>query len=159
MASFIDRLRSRQETAERFIEVAMVPCELAGRDAVHGLGFELETGSAFDAPPGMWNTEVAGVSHRHQALQGDGLQPLQRVLLRPEPANAYDGNAVAVYDASGQVMVGYVPRDLARDLRPLLASGGRLYGLTTLEWRHRETGDRVGIRLLVSPQPVKVRIG
>lgn len=163
MASSMDRLRQRSALAATIpdpglVVVQLVYNELEGRDAVHGRGSELATGSIDSAPAGMWNTEVAGVSHRHRALQGEQWKPLQPIALRLEPDNAYDGNSVAVYDAAGREMVGHLPKNLALELRPILAAGGVLGGLTTWEWRHREPGERVGIRLLIGRQPLDVRI-
>ena len=48
------------------------------------------------------------------------LQPKQELLLKPEPTNAADRNAVAVYTQSEPTQIGYVPRYLAHDVARLL---------------------------------------
>lgn len=46
------------------------------------------------------------------------------VMLVREPDNDYDKNAIQVVDAGGDVL-GYVPRDLAADLAPLMDNGAK----------------------------------
>jgi len=48
------------------------------------------------------------------------LQPKEKLTLRPEPRNRADRNAVAVFTASDNVQIGYVPRYLAHDVGKLL---------------------------------------
>ena len=71
---------------------------------------------ARDAPQlaarGLIVAGVAGVSHRPDALASDEAAPGRPLMLRPEPDNEHDPNAVAVLLASGEPL-GYVPRELA----------------------------------------------
>lgn len=70
---------------------------------------------------------VAGESHYQDALRAtrsicegefEG-RPCFTAALVPEPANEYDGNAIAVYSPKGKL--GYLPRDRAAEYRPLFA--------------------------------------
>ena len=89
--------------------------------------------------------KVAGVSYRLEALQDDAFAPGQRLTLVAEPENEHDPNAIGVWDAGRRVQAGYVPADVARDLRPD-------------EWqavslREFFEGDgRGGLRVLLAPR-------
>jgi len=48
------------------------------------------------------------------------LKPDERLLLMPEPSNAYDPHAVAVQTEMEQMAIGYVPRYLAHDIHELM---------------------------------------
>ena len=72
-------------------------------------------------------TKVRGISHRN----GDGTRRQkivrqcrcgQQLRLIREPDNRYDQNAIAVY--VGHSQLGYVSRDLASDLAPIIDDGG-----------------------------------
>jgi tetratricopeptide (TPR) repeat protein len=78
-------------------------------------------------------------------------------VLVPDPANAYDPNAIAVYVNNEHV--GFLPRDLARRLRPALAAfthanGGSLVACAA-EIRWHDIGPQVV--LLINPQPLGLR--
>jgi hypothetical protein len=90
-------------------------------------------------------TKVAGVSFgkRPAALERLTHYPAELVQVRliPEEGNPYDAGAVqvmAAVDGKGRYCVGYVPRELAAALRPLVDAvrirgyeivGGWMYGL------------------------------
>lgn len=52
------------------------------------------------------------------------LGPEELLVVRPEPSNQVDPNAVGVYADDGAVMIGYVPRYLAHDVNALLRQCG-----------------------------------
>jgi hypothetical protein len=53
-------------------------------------------------------TYIAGVNHRPGArMRLASLLPGEQLILKREPENAYDKNAVAVYE--GEMHVGYIP--------------------------------------------------
>jgi len=54
------------------------------------------------------------------------LQVNERLLLKPEPSNQYDANAMAVWtsDRDSPQKIGYVPRYLAREVRQLIEKCG-----------------------------------
>jgi HIRAN domain len=60
---------------------------------------------------------VAGVSYRADALPDESFDPGRRLLLVPEPDNEHDPNAVAIWNESRTLQIGYVPREVAPDVR------------------------------------------
>jgi hypothetical protein len=120
-----------------------------------GRGFWLRDAASGDAL--SWNDErlgaagarvvpVAGASYRGDALQDDAFAPGSELALVAEPENEHDPNAIAVWDATRRVQVGYLPADVAAELAlPLQA-------LSLWEWR--EGDRRVGLRILVAPNEV-----
>ena len=60
---------------------------------------------------------VAGVSFRPESLEDDSFEPGRRLALVPEPGNEHDPNAVAVWNEEQTLQVGYVPRELAPQLK------------------------------------------
>jgi HIRAN domain len=89
---------------------------------------------------------VAGSSYRIDELQDDAFAPGRTLALVPEPDNEHDPNALAVWDAERRLQAGYVPADVAPELAlPLQA-------LSLWEWR--ESGRRVGLRVLVASPEV-----
>ena len=88
---------------------------------------------------------VAGVSFRIDDLQDAAFSPGRKLALVPEPNNEHDPNAIAVWDAERRVQAGYVPADVARELR-------------AEEWQavalHQffEDGRRCGLRVLLAPR-------
>lgn len=55
-------------------------------------------------------TRIAGFNHHDGAPQAlTGMRPQTRLVLRPEPTNPYDKNAIKVMTTSGQ-MLGYIPK-------------------------------------------------
>ena len=60
---------------------------------------------------------VAGVSYRADALPDESFDPGRRLSLVPEPDNEHDPNAVAIWNKSRTLQIGYVPREVAPDVR------------------------------------------
>jgi HIRAN domain len=60
---------------------------------------------------------VAGVSFRADALDDPSFEPGHVAALVPEPDNEHDPNAVAVWNEARTLQVGYVPRDIAPELK------------------------------------------
>ncbi len=60
---------------------------------------------------------VAGVSYRPEALDDASFEPGRRLALVPEPANPHDPNAVAIWNEERTLQVGYVPAEIAPELR------------------------------------------
>ena len=88
--------------------------------------------------------KLAGASYRADALQDDAFAPGRRLALVREPENEHDPNAVAVYDAERRLHAGYVPAEVAPELR------GDEQALSLWEFRG-EDGRRIGLRVLVAP--------
>ncbi len=79
------------------------------RDADTDRGISYEELS--ELVPGAFVFNVAGTSHRQDALQGPAFASGEPVKLIPEPDNPYDRNAVAVWDTQLSTPTG--DRDLA----------------------------------------------
>ncbi len=93
---------------------------------------------------------VAGVTYRPDSLQDDRFSPGRPVTLRPEPTNPVDRNAVGVWDASGSIQLGYVPREYSERVAMDIASGIPLSGLMLREFRRSSaSGPRLGIHILI----------
>jgi HIRAN domain len=88
--------------------------------------------------------KLAGVSYRMEALQNDAFAPGRRLALVREPDNEHDPNAVAVWDADRRLQAGYVPAEVAPDLR------GDEQALALWEFCG-EDGQRIGLRVLLAP--------
>ena len=60
---------------------------------------------------------VAGVSFRPDALPDASFDPGQRLALVREPDNVHDPDAVAIWNEARTLQAGYVPREVAPELR------------------------------------------
>jgi len=86
-----------------------------------GSGFYLR--DAATGEPVRWNdprvhiVAVAGVTFREDALPDASFDPGCRLALVREPENVHDPNAVAIWNEERTLQVGYVPRDVAPDVR------------------------------------------
>ena len=111
-------------------------------------GYWLRDASKGDAvswsDPRLRVIKVAGTSYRLEALQEDAFAPGRRLALVPEPDNEHDPNAVGVWDAERNVQVGYVPAEIAPDLR------GDEQAVSLWEFRG-DGGERIGLRVLIAP--------
>jgi HIRAN domain len=88
--------------------------------------------------------KLAGASYRMEALQDEAFAPGRRLALVREPDNEHDPNAVAVWDADRRLQAGYVPAEVAPDVR----SDEQALAL----WEFRgEGGQRIGLRVLLAP--------
>jgi hypothetical protein len=94
--------------------------------------------------PRIHVVQLAGASYRADALQDDAFAPGRRLALVLEPENEHDPNAVAVFDAARRVQAGYVPADVAPELR------GDEQAVSLWEFRG-EDGRRIGLRILLAP--------
>ena len=88
--------------------------------------------------------KLAGASYRADELQDDAFSPGRRLTLVREPENEHDPNAIAVWDAERRVQAGYVPADVALELR------GDEQAVSLWEFRG-DDGGRVGLRVLLAP--------
>jgi hypothetical protein len=89
--------------------------------------------------------KVAGVSYRIEALQDDGFAPVRRLALVAEPDNEHDPHAIGVWDAEEGLQAGYVPAEIARDLKP-----DDWQAVSLREFL--EGGQRAGLRVLLAPR-------
>ena len=98
-----------------------------------------------DDDPRIRVVNVAGVSYRADALQDEAFAPGRRLTLVPEPDNEYDPNAVGVWDADRRVQAGYLPADVARELR-----ADEWQAVSLREFY--EGGQRFGLRVVLAPR-------
>ena len=94
--------------------------------------------------PRLLVVKLAGSSHRLEALQDDAFAPGRRLALVPEPDNAHDPNAVAIWDRDRRLQGGYVPATFAPELR------GDEQAVALWEFRD-DDGRRIGLRVLIAP--------
>jgi hypothetical protein len=60
---------------------------------------------------------VAGVSFRPGAVEDPSFDPGRRLALAREPENEHDPNAVGIWNEERSLQAGYVPREVAPELR------------------------------------------
>jgi HIRAN domain len=86
-----------------------------------GAGYHLR--DAATGEPVRWEdprfrvVPVAGVSFRPGAVEDASFDPGRRLALVPEPENEHDPHAVAIWDEGRSLQAGYVPREVAAELR------------------------------------------
>ncbi len=88
--------------------------------------------------------KVAGSSYRLDELQHDAFAPGRRLALVREPENEHDPNAISIWDADRRLQAGYVPAEIAPELR------GDEQAVSLWEFRD-DDGRRVGLRVLLAP--------
>lgn len=97
-------------------------------------------------------TKVVGYKH-HGHLQDERFGPGKTVILKHEPDNPYDSNAVSVWDEMRDVQLGFVPKEIAPAVADQFRQGRELQSLVLWEWVNRSENDsRCGVRLLVAPK-------
>jgi hypothetical protein len=111
---------------------------------------------ARDAPElaarGLRIAAVAGAGQHHaDALFGDAVRPGQPLLLRRDPDNPHDANAIQVHPAGGGEQVGWVPRELAAELAPELDAGRAWTAVVLREQRRSPRDPRHGLTMLLAP--------
>ncbi|MFV2062163.1 MAG: HIRAN domain-containing protein [Chloroflexota bacterium] len=96
-------------------------------------------------------SDVVGVSS-YDGLTHRSLEIGQRVLLRPEPANVADRNAIAVWIEDGSQQVGYLPRDVAAQVTSEAQRRRAGYGaFVACEQRETKSRERRGLTILLGP--------
>jgi hypothetical protein len=98
-----------------------------------------------DDDPRVRVVKVAGVSFRSDELQDDSFSPGRRLALVAEPDNEHDPHAIAVWEADRRAQAGYVPAEIARELRADEWQAVALH-------EFREDGKRIGLRVLLAPR-------
>ncbi len=105
---------------------------------------------ARDAPElaerGIRVVGVAGARFHEEALQSEGAAPGRSLVLRPEPDNPHDPNAIAVDTEDGRHL-GFVPRDLAGEV------SGEWSAVALRESRASPRDPRTGLTMLLAPAP------
>ena len=104
---------------------------------------------------GLEAVPVAGTSHRLDALQDSSFAPGQPLALVPEPANPYDPNAVAIWNAGRTLQAGYLPKERAAKLAKDLGSGPKISCMSI--WETRKKKQRVALRILLVRENARVQ--
>jgi hypothetical protein len=95
--------------------------------------------------------KIAGARH-YPALYESRFKPGSVGVLRPEPENAYDANAVAVWDSDGSAQVGYIPAVLSGEVESRIRAGEKLVAVVLREIRRQsQSGQRAAFHILVMP--------
>ena len=109
---------------------------------------------------GLRVSPVAGAgAHHADVLDDEAFAPGRPLRLCREPANAHDPNAISVRDAAGDRQAGWVPRELAAVLAPLI-DGGELHSAIALRERRADPrSPRTGLTMLLAPAPaIELRV-
>jgi HIRAN domain len=96
--------------------------------------------------------KIAGAQHYPAALHGSLFKPGSTALLRPEPENPYDPNAVGIWDPSGSMQAGYIPADHSANVTSRILAGEQLIAYVLREIRcQSRSGPRAALHALVMP--------
>jgi len=110
---------------------------------------------ARDAPAlierGLRVAGVAGAARFHaDALASEALAPGRPLVLRRDPHNPHDANAIVV-EAVGGEQAGFVPRELAAEIAPDLDAGRPWSAVVLREQRTSPRDPRSGLTMLLAP--------
>jgi hypothetical protein len=161
--SFLDRLLGKQTAQAPVAWPAMVlvptgldPMSSGGNRFMRGFYIrdtDTDRGISYEElselVPGAVVFNVAGTSHRQDALQGPAFAPGEPVKLIPEPENPYDRNAIAVWDTHLRKHIGYVPAELALTIGGIFR-GGQPFGATVF-FEFLQGKQRMALSVLVAP--------
>jgi hypothetical protein len=107
-----------------------------------------------DAPEldaaGLRVAGVAGAGRHHaDALGGEDVAPGLPLILRRDPDNVHDANAIAVL-AAGGAQLGWVPRELAVEVARELDAGTPWTAVVLREQRASPRDPRTGLTMLLA---------
>ena len=95
----------------------------------------------------QFNTKVAGVTFEGRQDIAAGLTAGVALELRRQPQNPYDANAVSVH--YGALQIGFLNREMAAKLAPLIDAEGRRYAAEITAITGGKNGRSFGINILV----------
>ncbi len=98
--------------------------------------------------PGVFFSRVAGPNEHTRELAHPSIDIGAALILRPEPSNRFDKNAIQIVNPRTGGVIGYVPAPIARELADTapIAKGGS--GCVLGIWKKR--GRVVGLRVVGS---------
>jgi hypothetical protein len=107
-----------------------------------------------DAPElaarGIRIAAVAGAARHHAEVLATGFAALGKpLILRRDPDNAHDPNAIEVL--AGGHQIGWVPRELAAELAPEIDAGTPWSAIVLREQRASPRDPRTGLTMLLAP--------
>jgi hypothetical protein len=102
---------------------------------------------------GLRVVSVAGAAAHHpDALASDAVFPGAPLVLRRDPANAFDPNAIELRISEG-VVLGFVRREVAAELAPELDANEVWSAVVLREQRASPRDPRTGVTALLAPTP------
>jgi hypothetical protein len=105
---------------------------------------------------GLYAFDVAGTAYRKEALQDSAFSPGKRLVILPDPTNPVDPEALAVWDSTHKLHIGYVPKDCSpRMKKRMIGEEGFTY---ISMWEEKKGKVRVGLRVLVIAPNVKIKL-
>jgi hypothetical protein len=127
---------------------------LAGYTVVDpGTGAYLARGAPELTARGLRIVGVAGAARHHtDALASDAAAPGRPLVLRRDPANEHDPNAIAVDTVDG-AQLGWVPREVAAELAPELDARTPWSAVALREQRASPRDPRTGVTMLLAAAP------
>ncbi len=100
---------------------------------------------------------MAGAAAWHrEALDSDAAGPGSPLVLARDPVNEHDANAIAVHLALTAEQLGWVPRELARELAPSIDAGDPWSAVVLREQRASPRDPRTGVTMLLAPGGVEL---
>jgi hypothetical protein len=97
---------------------------------------------------------VAGAGRHHgEALNSEAVAPGRVLVLRRDPHNEHDSNAIAVHAPHSDEQVGWVPREIAAELASELDAGRPWSAVILREQRASPRDPRTGLTMLLAPTP------
>lgn len=109
------------------------------------------------AHAGLLSAQVNGESYNADGCRNGDFSLGAPALLVPEPDNAFDSLAVAVYDGSGQHRCGYLSRNRARQYHRRRADGEVLVAMCVRGTPAGQSCEQVGILSATEPRLSRVR--
>jgi hypothetical protein len=111
-----------------------------------------------DAPQlearGLRVAAVAGAARHHAgALASEAAAPGRPLVLRRDPDNEHDPDAIAVHADGGGEQLGWVPRELAAQLAGELDAGREWSAVVLREQRPTPRDPRSGLTMLLARAP------
>ena len=102
---------------------------------------------------GLIVVNVAGAARHHADALADeeAVAPGRPLMLRRDPENAHDPNAIAVHPADGGPQLGWVPREVAVDVAADLDAGRPWAAVAMRERRPSPRDPRSGLTMLLAP--------
>jgi hypothetical protein len=107
---------------------------------------------ALQIQDGVWLARLAGISHHLSPAHFPAMVPLASLILRLEPDNPLDPQAIAVCTEDG-IRAGYVPAVVTPDLWPHVA---RDHGTALITGVYRLDSRPVGVRMLIAVKDIAV---
>jgi hypothetical protein len=104
---------------------------------------------------GLYAFDVAGTAYGKEHLQDSAFSPGKHLVILPDPSNPMDPEALAVWDSTHKLHIGYIPKDCSSKMKKRMIGEE---GFTYISmWEEKEGKVRVGLRVLVVAPNVKIK--